>query len=152
MVHEHGGYRGAGLEGRAERADRVGRDAARVLAERLLGDPPALRQVEPEAEQLRHDRPGAVAAQAHRRELARLGVGLDEERVEDAQRAARLDPLKGTEQLPLERGIRAERIRQELRRGRAHLPPFRIRTFWESNSLSLSTPRSWSVASSSSSA
>ena len=48
--------------------------------------------------------------------LAQLGVGLDEERVEDAKRPAGFEPFERPDELPLERGVAAERIRDELRR------------------------------------
>ena len=110
VLEEDDGHRFARRELRAEVAQR----RARVAAQRALGGAAASVGVQAELDERRDEPAGSACAYLDGAQLAGLGVALEEERVEDAQRAAALDPLQSTDQLALELGVRAEPVEQEL--------------------------------------
>ena len=76
--------------------------------------------IEPEIEQLGGET-ACAALEVDRHQLSRCLVCCYEEHIEDAQRAAALQPLEGADQLALERGARVESECQELPGGQGYL-------------------------------
>jgi hypothetical protein len=90
----------ARLQRVAELAYGLAGDGAGPAAEQALGHPPSFGGIEPEAEQRRDERARAIAADLDGAQLVGVGISPDEEPVEDADRASRLDPLQRTTSWP----------------------------------------------------
>ena len=121
MLDERRGQRRPRRQRLAQRAHGCGPRVVGPLAERAPGGAPPFARIEPEADERRHEAAGGAALQVERGELAGIGIAHDEEDVEDAQRAAALDPLQGAEQPALELGARAEGVDHQLDPRRAGL-------------------------------
>jgi hypothetical protein len=93
----------------------LGRDAALAGAERPLRSPTSLPELEPELKQGPDDAACAVTLQIDRDEVAAVRIASDEQRTRDPHRSPCLDPLERADQAPLEAGVRAESIHEELR-------------------------------------
>ena len=110
MLHEQGGYRVAGAQPGADLPERV----ACVGVEGALGRTAPLGLIEPEAEQRRDEAAGPAAVQIDGFELAGLRIPSDEQRLQDAKRAARLDALERPDEAPLVLRTWAEGVEQQL--------------------------------------
>ena len=107
-------HRGTRLQRATEVTEALTREAAATGVERALRGSPSRGRFEPEAEQGGHDPARALALQVDRHELPGVGIGGDEERLEDPQRAPALDPLQGSHEPAFEVGARSEPVGEQL--------------------------------------
>ena len=119
VLDQHGRHGGARIERGAERLERVRRHH-RAAVERPLRRALARGGIEAELQQ-RLGEPAPRRPLEGDRGQPTLAVALDEHDLEHAQRAARLDALQRSDELALERGVRAERVDEQLG-GRGHVP------------------------------
>src|SRR4029453_9829621 len=104
VLEQQGDHGRAWLECVFEPVEGLSRDAGPVWGQRPLGSPASLPGLEPELEQRRDDAARTVTVQVDRHELPGLRVTGDEERIDDLDRTARLDPLQRTHTPALEAG------------------------------------------------